>query len=185
MLHLISTGAGMFVNAGDSVSTGVLPNNGIVIALDLGTATSGNRLVFQCRSGSTNSSVGDIIGLDGNALPIDSSSGGVTTGVLNIRQQSPATVTVRNRVGSEPALTVAEAGVYTCRIPDESGTIVDVNIGVYATGFNSESCQLCSENSYLSFHSPCSCLSIHVNDVHSQSPLVYGHTVKVQGRTLL
>ena len=82
-------------------------------------------------------------------------------------------------------LTADDNGVYTCRIPDESGTIVDVNIGVYATGFNSESCQLCSENSYLSFHSPCSCLSIHVNDVHSQSPLVYGHAVKVQERTLL
>ena len=42
-----------------------------------------------------------------------------------------------------------------------------------------------SENSYLSFHRPGSCLSIHVNDVHSQSLLVYGHAVKVQERTLL
>ena len=163
MLHLVSTGAGIFVNTGDgSVPTGALPNNGIVIAL---AATSGNRISFQCRSGSTGTDVGDIIGLDGNALPIDSS--GVTTGGLNVRRASPASVFVLNRQ-SEPALTAAEAGVYTCRIPDESGTIVDVNIGVYETGFNSESCQLCSENSYLSFHSPCSCLSIHVNDVHSQ-----------------
>ena len=183
MLHLISTGAGMFVNTGDdSVPTGVLPNNGIVIALDV---TSGTRISFQCRSGSINSGVGDIIGLDGNALSIDSTGAGVTTGGLNARRGSPATVFVRNRAANEPALTADENGVYTCRIPDESGTIVDVNIGVYATGFISESCQLCSENSYLSFHSPCSCLSIHVNDMHSQSLLVYGHAVKVQERTLL
>ena len=149
MLHLISTGAGIFVNFGDgSVPTGALPNNGIVIAV---AATSGNRLVFQCRSGSTNSGVGDIIGLDGNALSIDSTGAGVTTGGLNIRQQSPATVSVRNRFANEPDLTAAEAGVYTCRIPDETGNDVDVNIGVYTNGFNSESCQLCSENSYLSF----------------------------------
>ena len=129
------------MNFGDgSVPTGVLPNNGIVIAV---AATSGNRLAFQCRSGSTNSGVGNIIGLDGVALPFDSSGAGVT---LNIRQHSPATVSVRNRAANEDALTADDNGVYTCRIPDESGTIVDVNIGVYATGFNSESCQLCSEN---------------------------------------
>ena len=136
MLYLISTGAGIFVNTGDdSVPTGALPNNGIVIAL---AATSGNRISFQCRSGSTNSGVGDIIGLDGNALPFDLSGAGVT---FNIRQLSPATVSVRNCVANEDDLTADDNGVYTCRIPDESGTIVDVNIGVYATGFNSESCQ--------------------------------------------
>ena len=104
---------------------------------------------------------------------------------FNVRRASPATVLVRNRVANEDDLTAVDNGVYACRIPDESGAMVDVNIGVYTTGFNSESCQLCSENSYLSFHRPCSCLSMHVNDVHSQSPLVYGHAVKVQGRTLL
>ena len=111
----------------DSVPTGVLPNNGIVIANDV---TSGTRIQFQCRSGSTETDVGDIIGLDGNALPIDSSGAGVTTGGLNVRRASPATVIVRNRVVNEDDLTAAEAGVYTCRIPDESGTMVDVNIGV-------------------------------------------------------
>ena len=136
MLHLISTGAGIFVNTGDgSVPTGVLPNNGMVIALDV---PIGNRISFQCRSGSTETDVGDIIGLDGNALPIDSSGAGVTTGGLNVRRSSPATVFVRNRAGTEPDLTAAEAGVYTCRIPDETGTMVDVNIGVYVNGFNSK-----------------------------------------------
>ena len=127
------TGAGIFVNTGDGITNVVFPNNGIVIAL---AATSGNRFSFQCRSGSTGTDVGDIIGLDGNALPIDSS--GMTTGGLNVRRSSPATVFVRNSASNEPALTAAEAGVYTCRIPDESGTMVNVNIGVYVNGFNSK-----------------------------------------------
>ena len=126
------TGAGIFVNTGDSVSTGVLPNNGIVIAL---AATSGNRLSFQCRSGSTEADVGDIIGLDGNALPFDSTGAGVT---FNVRQLSPATLSVRNRFNNEDALTADDNGVYTCRIPDESRPMVNVNIGVYANGFNSK-----------------------------------------------
>ena len=125
----ITTGAGIFVNTGDGVTNVVLPNNGIVIAQ--GSVESGDRFSFQCRSGSTNSSVGDIIGLDGNALPIDSS--GVTTGGLNVRRDSPATVFVRNPA-SEQAV---DEGVYTCRIPDETGSDVDVNIGVYRNGFNS------------------------------------------------
>ena len=128
----ISTGAGIFVNNGDgSVPTGVLPNNGIVIARNV---ISGDRFNFHCRSGSTGTDIGDIIGLDGNALPIDSSGAGVTTGGLNIRRDSPATVFVRNRA-SEPAV---DEGVYTCRIPDETDSDVDVNIGVYRNGFNSK-----------------------------------------------
>ena len=136
--HQISTGAGIFVNIADGTTNVVFPNNGIVIARNSG----GDRFNFQCRSGSTGTDVGDIIGLDGNALPIDSTGAGVTTGGLNVRRASPATVLVRNRAGTEPALTAAEAGVYTCRIPDESGTMVDVNIGVYQNGFNSESVHL-------------------------------------------
>ena len=127
------------MNTGDgSVPTGVLPNNGIVIARNVG---SGDRFNFQCRSGSTETDIGDIIGLDGNALSIDSTGAGVTTGGLNVRRGSPATVFVRNRAPNEPALTAAEAGVYTCRIPDGSGA-VDVNIGVYQNGFNSKSVHL-------------------------------------------
>ena len=127
----ISTGAGIFVNNGDVTANVVFPNNGIVIARNVG---SGDRFIFQCRSGSTGTDIGDIIGLDGNALPIDSSGAGVTTGGLNVRRESPATVLVRNPA-SEPAV---DNGVYTCRIPDETGNDVDVNIGVYQNGFNSK-----------------------------------------------
>ena len=116
----------------DGTTNVVFPNNGIVIARNSG----GDRFIFQCRSGSTGTDIGDIIGLNGNALSIDSS--GVTTGGLNVRRESPATVFVRNPA-SEPAV---DNGVYTCRIPDETGNDVDVNIGVYQNGFNSESVHL-------------------------------------------
>ena len=131
--HHISTGAGIFVNIADGTTNVVFPNNGIVIARNV---DSGNRFNFQCRSGSTETDIGDIIGLDGNALSIDSS--GVTTGGLNVRRASPASVFVRNP-SSEPAV---DEGVYTCRIPDETGNDVDVNIGVYQNGFNSKSVHL-------------------------------------------
>ena len=133
-LHCYTTGAGIYVNTGDGASNVVLPNNGIVIARNVG---GGDRFIFQCRSGSTGTDVGDIIGLDGNVLLIDSSEAGMTIGGLNIRRSSPATVVIRNRVGTEPDLTAADEGVYTCRIPDETGSDVDVNIGIYRNGFNS------------------------------------------------
>ena len=76
--------------------------------------------------------VGELIGLDGigitsnNFLFVSSVSlpgelnifngGGLTTQTLGANQQ----------------------GVYTCRIPDERGAVVSVNIGVYPIGFISE-----------------------------------------------
>ena len=36
-------------------------------------------------------------------------------------------------------LPASEQGVYTCRIPLQSGEIRDINIGIYPIGFNSES----------------------------------------------
>ena len=33
-------------------------------------------------------------------------------------------------------------GVYTCRIPDETGEDVDINVGIYQNGFSGEQCVL-------------------------------------------
>ena len=128
------TGAGIYVVTGnDSVPTGVLPNNGIVIAQDV---TSGDRILFQCRSGSTMTGVGQLVDLDGNTFNI-----GQTSGVFSVENTGsgshPGSVQCRNRVGAE-TLTAAHEGVYTCRIPDETGNVVDVNTGVYRNGFNSK-----------------------------------------------
>ena len=121
------------MNIGDrSDPTGVLPNNGIVAV------TSGDRIAIQCRSGSTMTGVGQLVDLDGDTFNI-----GMSAGVLSVEQIGsgsghPGSLQSRNRVGTERTLTAADEGVYSCRIPDETGSDVDVNIGVYRNGFNSE-----------------------------------------------
>ena len=114
------------MNNGDgSVPTGVLPNNSIVI-----TQPSGNFFI-QCRSGSTMTDVGQFVGLSGNTFNIGETFGAFRVGTFGTH---PGTVILRNN----GALTTADNGVYSCHIPDESGMMVDVNIGVYVNGFNSE-----------------------------------------------
>ena len=117
------------MNQGDP--TGVLPNNGIVIAKDV---TSGTRIRLQCRSGSMMTGVGQLVDLDGNTFNIGQNSG---VAHLGGDPQHPGSVQFHNHVGTEN-LATADEGVYTCRIPDETGSNVDVNFGVYRNGSNSE-----------------------------------------------
>ena len=123
------------MNTGDdSVPTGVLPNNGLVISQDV---TSGTRFAFLCRSGSIEVEVGQFLDPNGNSLPIGLTTGPFAVGRIGNPIQ-PASFLVRNLAGIEIALTAADEGVYTCRIPDENGNDVDVNIGIYRNGFNSK-----------------------------------------------
>ncbi len=110
-----------------SVPTGALPNNGIVVAL--GTRTSEDlTFAFQCRSGSrTDRSVRQFIELDGQPRS--------TGGALGISLGLSA-IGVNNQDRSD--LSAEEEGVYTCRMLDENGDTVEVNVGVYTNGFNSE-----------------------------------------------
>ena len=120
----------------DSVPTGVLPNNGIVIAQDV---TSGDRISWQCRSGSTMTGVGQLVGLDGDTFNIGEDSGVFSVYALGYYYGGqPGSVRFRNSAYYAPALTADDEGVYSCRIPDETGNGVDVNIGVYRNGFSSE-----------------------------------------------
>ena len=124
----------MFVNTGnDSVPTGPLPNNGIVIARSV--AFNGNYIRVQCRSGSVDFEVGQFVDLDGTSHDIPGN-----TGVFSLQRSGTQRGTLQflNRAGTEPVLTDDDNGVYTCCIPDENGTMVDVNIGIYANGFDSE-----------------------------------------------
>ena len=74
--------------------------------------------------------VGQFIGLNGNALTSNS--------FFAIAGPQPGEITMVNTVGSQSALTASQQGVYTCRIPLQSGEMRDINIGVYPNGFNSE-----------------------------------------------
>ena len=75
--------------------------------------------------------VGQFIGLNGT--PLNSNR------FFDIARRQPGEISIQNIVGSQNALTVSQQGVYTCRIPLQSGEIRDTNVGVYPSGFNSES----------------------------------------------
>ena len=74
--------------------------------------------------------VGQVIGLAG--IPVTSSS------FFAISRPQPGEIRCENTVGSQNALTASQQGVYTCRIPLQSGEIKEHNVGVYPNGFNSE-----------------------------------------------
>ncbi len=125
-------GIGVFVfkyPEASSVPTGALPNNSIIVALSTRTVEN-LTFAFQCRSGSgTDRSVRQFIGLDGQPR---GTGGGLVVGFPG----QPSAIAVNN-VG-RPDLSSGEEGVYTCRMLDENGDTVEVNVGIYRNGFNSE-----------------------------------------------
>ena len=126
-----SAGAGIHVfrgaSTGDLQVPGSLPNNGIVISLN--TVEGGVYFHFFCRSDSMMSNVGMLIGPNESA---------VTTGdIFTIARPQPGELTVENKL-SQNVLTANDQGVYTCRIPLQSGEMKDINVGIYPSGFSSK-----------------------------------------------
>ena len=105
-------GAGIYVSSGHTA----LPNNGMIL-----TGAGGRISGFRCISGSRQSSIGHLF--DMNEVDITTSNSDPFFTFRN----SPGTVNVR----SLRSLRSNEQGIYTCRIPDETGTTVDVNVGLY------------------------------------------------------
>ena len=106
---------------------GNLPNNGLAIFDD---PASGFRLRLFCRSDSMTPNVGQFIGLDGTAI--------TSSSFFAIFRPQPGELTVESIVGSQSALTASQQGVYTCRIPLQSGQMKELNVGIYPSGFESE-----------------------------------------------
>ena len=124
------TGAGIHVFNGGPYEKGTsLPNNGLVVSLD---EEHGYRFRFFCRSDSMEENVGMLIGLDGRTAV-------TTNSYFNIDNPQPGELTVNNTVDHETPFPASEQGVYTCRIPLDSGEQRDINIGLYPSGFNSTS----------------------------------------------
>ena len=122
----IFTGAGFHVFNG--ASTGSQPNNGLVVSANL---ESGRRIRFFCRSDSLTLNVGELIGPDGNTF----------SGNDYLAIEPPGNggeLRIENVVGSQQPLPASEQGIYTCRIPLQSGEMVMINIGVYTIGYNCE-----------------------------------------------
>ena len=122
----IFTGAGFHVFNG--ANTGSQPNNGLAVSAN---PESGHRIRFFRRSDSLTLNVGELIGPDGNTF-----SG--NDYLVFETPQNGGELGIKNVVGSEEPLPASEQGIYTCRIPLQSGEIVVINIGVYLIGFNCE-----------------------------------------------
>ena len=122
----IFTGAGFHVFNG--ANRGSQPNNGLVVSANPGT---GRRIRFFCRSDSLTQNVGELIGLDGNTF-----SG--NDYLVFEPPDNGGELRIENVVDNEEPLPSSEQGIYTCRIPLQSGEMVMINIGVYPIGFNCE-----------------------------------------------
>ena len=124
IVFAIYAGAGTHIFHG--ISVGSLPNNGIVIAV---ASTVGFRFYFSCRSDSMTRNVGILIGPDGTTVTTDD--------IFGIVHPLPGELRVIN-IPPQNALTASDQGVYTCRIPLQSGAIRDINVGIYPSGFTSK-----------------------------------------------
>ena len=108
-------GAGIYVTSGREA----LPNNGLIVA-----GVTNRISEFHCLSGSSSPFVGQLLGPNGEDLThVDTDhflvhrGGSYDPGLVHVRRLAP--------------LARKEQGVYTCRIPNERGTAVDVNVGLY------------------------------------------------------
>ena len=119
----IFTGAGIHVFNGFSI--GSQPNNGLVVP------PNRNHHFFVCRSDSLTRNVGELIGPDGNPFPGNSY-------LVFDTPRNGGELWIVTDVDSEEPLPASEQGIYTCRIPLQSGVMVMINIGVYPIGYTCE-----------------------------------------------
>ena len=74
--------------------------------------------------------VGTLIGLDGTNVTIG--------GAFEITHPQAGELRVKSRPMKQSNLTASDQGVYTCRIPLQSGEMRDINVGIYSSGFSSK-----------------------------------------------
>ena len=117
-----TTGAGIHVFNG--LQRGSFPNNGLVVADE---TDQRFKIRAFCRSDSTRSNVGELIGPEGHSIH--------TTDPFDIDQSQPGEL--RIIVFSSATLTERHHGIYTCRMPLENGVVKEINIGFYS-GFTSK-----------------------------------------------
>ena len=84
---------------------------------------------FFCRSNSSNTPAGLLIGLNGNNVTVGNP--------LSISHSQPGEL--QSFVFQNLTFGKNHQGVYTCRIHLASGVINDINVGIYPTGFISKS----------------------------------------------
>ena len=89
---------------------------------------------FECVSNSSRDGIGTITSPSSATL-----RAGGSTEQLKITSEKPGVLTVETK--EAVSLSDREQGIYTCTMPDSSGTDVVLNVGVYPSGFNGECVQ--------------------------------------------
>ena len=118
-------GVGLYLNASGTTLTSGLLNNDTFIRSD-------SIRELQCVSGSTAPNVGSWIAPDGEDITLeDGDQFEIVVGDSN----NPGYLSVQ--FGST-LFTEMEQGVYTCRIPDETGQEQYIHIGIYLPDIDSE-----------------------------------------------
>ncbi len=131
----ISTGIGLYLHYGREILSErvqydheILPESAIIYPWE---PDEPPELVpgFTCLSGSQDSDVGQLIGVDGQNI---THRRGDHFSVVLGNAQSPGMVRVRPAGTNFPIGTpFPRQGVYTCRLPDETGSFAEINFGLY------------------------------------------------------
>lgn len=110
-------------------SSGLIPNNDVIITNNFGQMPH-----VQCISGSQTPSVGQWISPSGQDITYK------TTDPFDVvvgDENDPGYLDISLHTGQ--FITYQDQGVYTCRIPDETGTIVSLHVGIYLPALTSKS----------------------------------------------
>ena len=132
-MHSYSTGYGIHIFGGISTSSstvaaGSLQNNGLVVTPSAGDSNGLFLRIFS-RSDSMMDNVGNITGLEDTVI---------SNGHFAIEHPQPGEITMVTR-GPLPS---NEQGVYTCRLPDSTDTMRNINITGNISGFTGDTCDV-------------------------------------------
>jgi len=139
-LKFVLTGAGIYASTTWlSYSSLSLHNNSIITTYTgyISHRSSYTRMGFYCCSNSSISgSTGTFIGLNGNSYSGKFSfqrygSSSSYAGCMYI-------YLYKGYRSSQNYLSSSEEGIYTCRMPASTGRNIDVSVGIYRNGYNSE-----------------------------------------------
>lgn len=123
-VFIFPIGIGIYVTQGHQF----LSNDGLIVAQPFTNRIS----EFRCLSGSTQYNVGQFIGTNGVNIVSDTRD---PFYISRGRQFSPGVIHVR----SNRELETEYEGIYTCQMPDETGNVTSINVGLYRHGVGGKS----------------------------------------------
>lgn len=131
ILYLVHVGVALYLEG-----VGPVQNNSIIRA-----SISGRFNQLQCISGSTAANVGRWIAPNGEDIT------GILTDSFNVvtgDNTDPGFIFIELQLGH--SLENEDHGIYTCIIPDETGDIQYLYVGIYQQGFNSKEINSCIQH---------------------------------------